>query len=200
MVPLGFGSTRNKNELTSAIGIVRADGLSNRMTINPANALFGKIAGLAVMQSGGASWENDPRLFIRGIGTFRDASILTLIDGYERPISSLSLGEIESVAILKDAGALAMFGQRGANGVLLVTTKRGDAEKSKDEIEYEQGITQALRLPNFLDAYGYAQAMNEARTNDGLTPLYSQQALDAYQSGSSPFFYPNVDWFKESFK
>jgi len=200
VVPVGFGSTRNKNELTSAIGIVRADGLSNRMTINPANALFGKIAGLAVMQNGGASWENDPRLMIRGIGTFGDASILMLVDGYERPISSLSLGEIESIAILKDAAALAMYGVRGANGVLLVTTKRGDARKNKVDISYEQGITQARRIPDFLDGYGYATAMNEARLNDGLTPLYSQQALDAFQSGSSPYFYPNVNWFEQAFR
>src|SRR5690606_35492773 len=82
----------------------------------------------------------------------------------------------------------------------LVTTKRGSANRNKVEIDYEHGITQALRLPNFLDAFGYAQAMNEARANDGLTPLYSQQELEAYQSGTSPFFYPNVNWFKESFR
>lgn len=200
MVPVGFGSTRNGNELTSAIGIVRADGLSDRMTINPANALFGKIPGLTVMQNGGASWENDPRLMIRGVGTFRDASILVLVDGYERPISSLSLGEIESVAVLKDAAALAIYGVRGANGVLLVTTKRGDARKDKVAISYEQGVTQARRIPNFLDGYGYATAMNEARSNDGLAPLYTQQALDAFQAGSSPYYYPDVNWYDEAFR
>lgn len=199
-VPVGFGSTRNKNELTSAIGMVRADGLADRMTINPANALFGKIPGLAVMQNGGASWENDPRLMIRGVGTFRDASILVLVDGFERPISSLSLGEIESVTVLKDAAALAMYGIRGANGVLLVTTKRGDARKDKVAISYEQGITQAQRIPNFLDGYGYATAINEARSNDGLAPLYTQQALDAFEAGSSPYYYPNVNWYEEAFR
>ena len=200
VVPLGFGITRPKVELTAAVGSVGADNLTNRVTINPANALFGKIPGLAVMQNGGASWENDPTMIIRGVGTFRDASILTLVDGYERPISSLSLGEIESVTVLKDAAALAMYGIRGANGVLLVTTKRGDAQRDKVAISYEQGITQVRRIPDLLDAYGYASAMNEARLNDGLTPLYSQQALDAFQSGSSPYFYPNVNWFDESFR
>lgn len=200
LIPIGFGLTRDREEITSAIGIVSSNELSKRFVINPANALFGKIPGLAVLQNGGTSWENDPTLIIRGIGTFRNASILTLVDGYERPISSLSLGEIESVAVLKDASALAMYGQRGANGVLLVTTKRADAQKNKVEVDYEHGITQASRLPKFLDAYNYTLAMNEARSNDGLSPLYSQQALDAYRSGVSPYFYPNTNWLKQSFR
>jgi TonB-linked SusC/RagA family outer membrane protein len=200
LIPLGFGMMRDKNEITSAIGIAKSADLDKRMVINPANALFGMIPGLAVMQKGGASWENDPQMLIRGAGTFRDASMLILIDGYERPISSLSPGEIESVVILKDAGALAIYGIRGANGVLLVTTKRGETGRNKVDINYEHGITQATRLPKFLDAYGYALAMNQARANDGLTALYPQQALDAYQSGSSPFFFPNVNWQEESFK
>ncbi|MHB9143331.1 MAG: TonB-dependent receptor plug domain-containing protein, partial [Paludibacter sp.] len=199
LIPLGFGIMRDKEEMTSAIGIVRSDELSKNMVINPANALFGKIPGLAVLQNGGTSWENDPTLFIRGIGTFRDASILTLVDGFERPISSLSLGEIESVEILKDAAALAMYGQRGANGVLLVTTKRADAQRNKVEVAFEHGITQAFRLPKFMDAYGYAQAMNEASSSDGLSQVYSQGALDAYKSGGSSS-YPNVNWFDEAFR
>lgn len=200
LIEIGFGLKRDKKHLTSAIGTIRSDGLSNRLVINPANALFGQIPGLAVLQNGGTSWENDPSLFIRGRGTFRDASLLTLVDGFERPISSLSLGEIENIAILKDGSALAMYGQRGANGVLLVSTKRADAQKSKVEIDFEQGITQATRLPDFLGAYDYALAINEARGNDGLSPLYSPQALEAYKSGDSPYFYPDVNWKRETLK
>lgn len=200
LVPLGFGIMRNRSEITSAVGLANAADLEKRMAINPANALFGLIPGLAVMQKGGASWENDPQMLIRGAGTFRDASMLILVDGYERPIASLSLGEIESVVVLKDAAALAIYGTRGANGVLLITTKRGETGRNKVELNYEHGITQASRLPKFLDAYGYAQAMNQARANDGLSPLYTQQALDAYQSGSSPFFFPNVNWQEESLR
>ncbi|MGV8879759.1 MAG: SusC/RagA family TonB-linked outer membrane protein [Sphingobacteriaceae bacterium] len=200
LIPVGFGLRYDRKDLTSAIGTVRSDRLSDRFVINPANALFGQIPGLAVLQNGGTSWENDPALFIRGRGTFRDASILVLVDGFERPMSSLSIGEIESVAVLKDGGALAIYGQRGANGVLLVSTKRADAQKSKVEIDFEQGITQALRLPEFLGAYDYAVAMNEARAGDGLSPQYSQVSLNAYKSGDSPYFYPNVNWMKETLK
>ncbi len=200
LIPLGFGMFRDKEEMTSAIGIVRSDELSKSLAMNPANALFGKIPGLDVLQNGGASWENNPTLFIRGVGTMRGASMLVLVDGFERPISSLSLGEIESVEILKDAAALAMYGLRGANGVLLVTTKQADAQKPNIEVEYEHGITQAFRLPKFLDAYGYANSVNEALGNDGLSPLYTQAALDSYKSGNNPDLYPNVNWFNQTLR
>lgn len=200
LIPLGFGIMRDRNEITAAVGIANSADLQKRMVINPANALFGMIPGLAVMQKGGTSWENDPQMLIRGAGTFRDASMLILVDGYERPIASLSVAEIESVVVLKDAAALAVYGVRGANGVLLITTKRGETGRNKVDISYEHGITQATRLPKFLDAYGYARATNQARVNDGLTPLYAQPALDAYQSGASPFFFPNVNWQQESLR
>src|SRR5690606_18714679 len=113
--------------------------------------------------------------------------------GYERPLSSISLGEIESISVLKDAAALAIYGMRGANGVLLVTTKRGNANRDMVSISYEQGVTQAQRLPKFLDSYGYATAINQARSNDGLSQLYSAQVLEEFQTGSSPYIYPNVN-------
>lgn len=199
-IPLGFGLLRSKDELTSAVSVVSSAELSKRLNINPANALFGKALGLMVTQRGGTSWENDPQLLIRGAGTFKDASALILVDGFERPISSFSIGEIESVVVLKDAAALSIYGLRGANGVLLITTKQGRSDRDKVNISFEQGITKALRLPKFVDAYGYAQAMNQARLNDGLTRLYSDEALTAYQSGSSPYFYPNVNWVEEAFR
>jgi TonB-linked SusC/RagA family outer membrane protein len=205
LIPLGYGMELRKEEVTAAIGIVKADELTKSSVRNPANALYGKIPGLTVLQNGGTNWNNDPDIFIRGvetfgIGTFVNTNILTLIDGFERPISSLSLAEIESVVILKDAAALAMYGLRGANGVLLVTTKRGTGKGLSIDVNYDHGITQAFRLPAFLDAYGYANAVNQARSNDGLTPLYSHPELDRFQSGNSPYLYPNVNWEKESLR
>lgn len=200
LIQLGFGIERRKEDISSAIGIVKSDELSKSTAINPANALFGKIPGLIVMENGGVSWENNPDLFIRGVGTFQNNALLVMVDGFERPISSLAIPEIESVVILKDAAALAIYGQRGANGVLLVTTKRGSLQGSKVDLFYERGITRAFRLPSFMDAYGYAQSVNQARSNDGLSPLYSQKDLDAFNSGSSPYLYPNVNWLNETFR
>jgi TonB-linked SusC/RagA family outer membrane protein len=211
LIPIGYMMERRKEEITSAIGIVTSDELTKSSVRNPANALYGKIPGLTVLQNGGTNWGNDPDIYIRGIETFPilnssgtplvvNTNILMMVDGFERPISSLSLEEIESVAVLKDAAALAMYGMRGANGVLLATTKRGTGKGLSINVNYDHGITQAFRLPQFLDAYGYTSAVNQARVNDGLAPLYSQPELDRFRTGSSPFLYPNNNWINESLR
>jgi TonB-linked SusC/RagA family outer membrane protein len=205
LIPVGNRMEVRKEELTSAIGIVRADELTKSSVRNPANALYGKIPGLTVLQNGGTDWNSNPDMFIRGVGTFGigsfvNTNILVLVDGFERPISSLSLAEIESVAVLKDAAALAVYGLRGANGVLLVTTKRGTGKGLSVNVNYDHGMTNAFRLPTFLNAHDYASAVNQARSNDGLAPLYSQPELDRFQSGSDPYLNPNVNWLKEGLR
>lgn len=205
LIPVGNRMERRKEELTSAIGIVRANELTKSSVWNPANALYGKIPGLTVLQNGGINWNSSPDITIRGvetfgIGSFVNTDILVMVDGFERPISSLSLAEIESVAVLKDASALALYGLRGANGVLLITTKRGTGKGLSVDINYERGITRAFRVPEFLDAYGYASAVNQAHINDGTDPLYSQPELERFRSGNSPYLYPNVNWLDESLR
>lgn len=205
LIPIGNRMELRKEEVTSAIGYVKSDELLKSSVRNPANALYGKIPGLTVLENGGTNWSNDPRMYIRGvetfgIGSFVNTNILTMVDGFERPISSLSVAEIENVAILKDAASLAMYGLRGANGVLLVTTKKGTGKGLSVDVNYEHGITHAFRLPNFLDSYNYASAVNQARSNDGLLPLYSQPELDRYKSGVDPYLYPNVDWLRQGLR
>ena len=204
LIPIGYGMEVRQAELTSAIGFVGADELNKSSAVNPANTLYGKIPGLTVLQNGGTSWNSNPTLYIRGVETFdalnnfTNTNILTIVDGFEQPISSLSLSEIESVTVLKDAAALAIYGMRGANGVLLVTTHKGKGDKLSVNVNYERGITWASRLPNLLDASEYAQAVNQAYINDGGAPLHSQQVLDKYGDNSSPYLFPNVNWMSES--
>ena len=203
LIPIGYGMSLRKEEITSSIGVVEADELNKSSVINPANALYGKIPGLTVLQNGGTNWNNSPSLYIRGvetfgIGGFSNNNILTIVDGYEQSISSLSMSEIESIAILKDASALAMYGIRGANGVMLVTTKKGKGKNLSVDVNYEHGVTKAFRLPKLLNSFDYANAVNQALSNDGLKPLYSQPELDRYKSGISPYLFPNVDWLNES--
>lgn len=205
LIPIGNRQEIRKEELTSAIGVIRSDELTRTSAINPSNALYGKIPGLTVLQNGGTNWNNEPDIFIRGvetfgIGNFVNTNILIIVDGFERPISSLSIAEIESVAVLKDAAALAMYGLRGANGVLLVTTKRGTGKGLSIDVNYEHSLTKPFRLPEFLDAHGYASAVNQARVNDGFDPIYSQSELDRFKTGSSPFLYPDVNWLDESLR
>ena len=125
-----------------------------------------------------------------------------MVDGFERPLSYFALSEIESVVLLKDAASLALYGLRGANGVLLITTKmtNGLNQKPRISVGYEKGITTPFRKPTFLDSYGYANAYNEALINDGLPKKYTQNDLDNYKSGASPYFYPNIKWFDEAFR
>ena len=138
---------------------------------NPLNALYGKGLGLTVLQNGGTVWESVPTTMIRGLNSTRDNSILVLIDGFERDLSMITKEEIESVQILKDAAATALYGLRGANGVMLVTTKTGSKKKIDVSVNYEHHFNMLNRLPKFADGYTYALAMNEAMKNDEMQQL-----------------------------
>jgi TonB-dependent SusC/RagA subfamily outer membrane receptor len=205
MILTGLGLERSRGGMTSPFATIGSEEISRSSVMNPANALTGRLSGLTVLQGGGSGFYNSPELYIRGIETFsvggvENSKILVLVDGFERPYLHLSVAEIESVTVLKEAGQLAMYGLRGANGVLLVTTKRGSGRDLSVNVNYERGTQQAFRLPQMLDAHGYAQAYNQARINDGMEPLYSQAELTRFQDGSSPYLYPNVDWLKEGFR
>lgn len=118
----------------------------------------------------------------------------------ERDINSLVLEEIEEITILKDAAALAPYGIRGANGVILVKTKRGKKGKTDIHVSYQHSVTTPVRLPQMADAATYAEAVNEGLANEGLAPKYTQQEIEAYRSGKYPTLFPNVDWFNETLR
>lgn len=195
LLDLAYGQTVIQNELGASVSTIGADQLAKSSALNPENALYGLLPGLAVMQNGGVAGSRNPDMYIRGKGTMNNANILVLVDGFERPLSSLSIPEIERITVLKDAAALAEYGQRGANGVLLVTTKRGENQALKVDVSFETGMNQAFRLPDLYDANAYEMAINEARANDGLPAQFSNDELAAFKSGNSPELYPNVNWF-----
>lgn len=204
IIHLGNDISRLSKRVTAATSVVEADELSSsQLTLNAANALVGKLPGLMTLRNGGGNPPSSSTFYVRGRSTFRNSAPLVLIDGFERPLQSvsevggISVSEIESVTVLKDAAALAKYGQRGANGAILITTKRGHKGDLDVSASYQQGITQPKGLPSFVDGPTYARGLNEARMNDGLSPRYSQAELDAYDSGSSPYFYPSVDWFDQ---
>ncbi len=197
LLTIGYGQSVFQNEVGSALSTVDADQLSKSSALNPENALYGLLPGLSVMQNGGIAEGRGPDMFIRGRGTMNSATILVLVDGFERPLSSLSTAEIQSVTVLKDAAALAEYGLRGANGVLLITTKRGQNNALKVDISYQHGVNQAFRLPEFYGANEYATALNEALSNDGLPLRYNNADLSSFKSGDSPSLFPNVNWNKE---
>ncbi len=199
-IHMGNNTHTEKQKITSAINKISGKELEKTNSFNPTNSLYGLLPGLMVLQNGGDALNRDPNVFIRGLNTVNNNSILVLVDGIETDLGYLNTQSIESVEVLKDAAALAIYGHRGANGVLLVTTKRGKSQAMEVSVTFQNGITTAVGYPDFLDARGYAQAVNQARLNDGLTPLYSAAAIQAYGDGSSPTFNPNVNWIDESLR
>ena len=153
LLNLGYGVTVKAKESSAAISEVTGEEIMKSAATNPLNALYGKGLGLTVLQNGGTVWESVPTTMIRGLNSTRDNSILVLIDGFERDLSMITKEEIESVQILKDAAATALYGLRGANGVMLVTTKTGSKKKIDVSVNYEHHFNMLNRLPKFADGY-----------------------------------------------
>ncbi len=174
----------------SARGIYSQE-LDKAPEINIAKALYGKIAGLNVYQGKGSSSENVPSLSIHG------NEPLILVDGFPRSISDISFSEVESIQILKDAVASALYGVRGANGVVLINTKHGHDDKLKVTARYQYGISTQFRKPEFADAYTYANSLNTALALDGLDVRYNTNELAAFKNNTYPNEYPNVNWWNE---
>ncbi len=204
-VAIGYG-TQPVNQVTGAISTVYGVDLEKNVNLNLGNTLYGRLPGLTVQQGGSEPGAATPNLFIRGINTFGGAgnAPLYVIDGYisngagtSNAIMQLVPEEIESITVLKDASATAIYGARGANGVVLVTTKAGKEGPLRISFTTRQGFSQAQYLPKFLNAYNYSVLFNEALANDGLPARYNQTDLDGYQNGSDPVFLPNVNWYDE---
>ena len=191
-VSLGMQLVTSTRTGSHSIAGVNADAIEKSPYIDVTKALYGKIGGLNVYQGTGSSVSNVSTLSIHA------HEPLVLIDGYPRDLADITAGEIESIQILTDAAAAALYGMRGANGVVLVTTKRGREGKLNVKVAYDFGMNTQFRSPEFSDAYTYANAYNAALVNDGLTPRYNGRELDAFQSGAFPYDFPNVDWWAES--
>jgi len=183
---------------TSSISSISGDDLLKSFKLSLGNRLPGLLPGLTVMATGNEPGVDNPTFSIRGLNTYGSGrSVLVLVDGIESAYENLVPEEIESLSVLKDASALAIFGSRGANGVLMVTTKKGTAGSLKINFSTQQGFSQASRLPEFLGSYDYATLYNEARNNDGLEPIYSDEDLAAYRAGTDKYFHPDVNWYNE---
>ena len=204
-INIGFG-VKPIQQITSAISTVYGADLQQNFNLNLGNTLYGRLAGLSVTQGGSEPGASTPNLYIRGINTFGGASSapLYVIDGYisngantSNAFMQLVPEEIETISVLKDAAATAIYGARAANGVVLVTTKRGQEGPLHISFSTRQGFSQARQLPKFLNAGQYATLYNEALTNDGLPARYTDQDITAYQNGSDPVFHPNVNWYNE---
>lgn len=194
-IVVGMGKQRKASVIGSISSINMNDlKIPSRSLVN---ALSGRMAGAVVVQRSGEPGNDDASFWIRGISTFgANRTPLILVDGVERSMSDLSVEEIESISILKDASATAVYGVRAANGVVLVTSRKGIAQKPSVELKMEYGISDLPRMPKFLGGSEYAQLYNEALGREN----YSPSIIDNIRKGTDPYLNPNVNWFDETFK
>lgn len=200
VVVVGYG-TQKKISVTGAISSVSVKEVQKIATPSLSNAIAGKLPGIISRQSSGEPGADAASVFIRGLGTFgSNRSPLILVDGIERGMNNLNIEEIESFSILKDASATAVYGVRGANGVILINTKHGEKGKAKVTFRTETARLTPMRLPKYIDAVEYASLMNEALVREGSPPQYTNEDLELYRNGTDPYFHPNVDWVNEVLK
>ncbi len=208
VVVVGYGTQREVN-VTGSVETVKGEDIARQPVLRASAALTGVVPGLTAVQSSGQPGADDSDLTIRGIGTVgkdntstrNKTNPLVLIDGIQGSMDGVNPRDIESISVLKDASAAAIYGSRAANGVILVTTKRGTAGGFKVNYNAYGGWQKPTDLPDYLDGYGYMVNYNLARQNMGQDPLYSQEYLDEYRAGkdTDPDHYPDTDWLDEVF-
>lgn len=204
VVVIGFGQNQRKIAQTGALATITTKDLKQSPAANLSNALAGRLPGLTAIQRSGEPGASGSALYIRGLATLNNSTPLLTIDGIPRTIGDidrLDPNEVASVTILKDASATSLYGVKGANGVIIITTKRGATGVPKISASVERSLQNPTRLPDYVDAYDYALLKNEAYKNDnptGTSLPYSATAIEAYRSGSDPYLYPNVNWLDEA--
>ena len=207
VVVVGYGQQK-KESVIGAISQVTSKDLLSTPAANVSQAISGKIPGVITAQTSGAPGADDAKIYIRGRATFAgDAQPLVLVDGVERSFSQIAPDDIETISVLKDASATAVYGVRGANGVMLITTKRGKEQKPVVSLTANFQWQTPTRKDTYLNSYESVKLLEEALANDGLPSQYSAADIDMYRqsvasglSGVDALKYPNVDWYDEVIK
>lgn len=199
VVVVGFGTQKRAN-LTGSVSTVSGDELAMRPAGQTSAALQGLAPGVTVTQRSGKPGDDQGNIRIRGIGTMGNANPMVLIDGVEGSMNNIDPNLIESISILKDAASASIYGSRAANGVILVTTKRGGQDKISISYNNYVGWQRPTNMPDIVNALDHMLLMNEAYTNVGRSPLFSDADIEGYraQNGVSSDEFPNTDWQQET--
>ncbi len=185
---------QKKVSITGAISSMKGDDLLKTPVGSVSNILSGQITGISSVQYSGEPGADAADIYVRGIATWQDAKPLIQVDGVERDFSQIDPNEIESVTVLKDASATAVFGVRGANGVILITTKRGIEGKAKVSFSTSAGVNVRTKELDFANSYQYASYYNMMTGNDGGVPIFSDEQLIAFRDHTNPILYPDINW------
>jgi TonB-dependent starch-binding outer membrane protein SusC len=194
VVVVGYG-VQKKATLSGSVSAVSGSDIAKSPAMNVTNSLAGKLPGLVVVGQSGEPGSDYSTLYIRGKSTLNDNSPLIVVDGVpNRSLERIDPTTIESITVLKDASA-AIYGSQAANGVILVTTKRGKTEKIKLSASYIAGWSRPTKIPELANAAEYATLVNEVNTYAGDAETYTDEEIQKYADGSDPWFYPNTDWY-----
>ncbi|HAT60973.1 MAG TPA: SusC/RagA family TonB-linked outer membrane protein [Prevotella sp.] len=185
---------QKKVTVTGALSSVKGEDLVRTPVTSVNNILAGQLSGVTTVQYSGEPGSDAADIFIRGKGTWDSYSPLIQVDGVERSMSDIDPNEIESITVLKDASATAVFGVRGANGVVLITTKRGKEGKTRISGSTSFSILAPTKMVEQASSYEYATFYNQMRANDGQNPEFSETILNHFKSGDDPIRFPNTNW------
>lgn len=198
VIAVGYG-TREKGRLTGAISNIDGTEIEQSPTVNLQQSIQGRMPGLKINDRGGEPGREGMEMLIRGKSTLGNNSPLIVIDGVPRSsFSDINPEDIEGISVLKDASA-AIYGARAANGVILVTTRRGKSGTSEVSINANYGLSSFIRLPKLMSSYQYVSYLNEIDERYGRTPVWDEEDLQKFQSGNYPLTHPSTDWYKETF-
>jgi TonB-linked SusC/RagA family outer membrane protein len=200
VVVIGYGVQKKVN-LTGSVAAVKGDELANRAFSDTRQALQGMAPGMTIIDRGGVPGQEKLEMTLRGVGSLSAGTApFVLIDGIEGSMNDINPNDIESISVLKDAASSAIYGSRAANGVILITTKRGKAGKTRITYDGYYGIQTPADLPESVSAEQYLRLVNEALVNAGKPAKYSDQYIQNTISGTDPINYPFVNQFKELFQ
>lgn len=199
VIVVGYGVQR-KVTATGAVSKVEGGDLAKITTTNASKALQGLSPGITVIDRGGAPGDDNPLIYLRGVGTTGNASPLILVDGIEMSLSQVPSQDIESISVLKDAASASIYGSRAAHGVILVTTKRGQTGKAKINYSGYVGFQDLAVRPKQVNAREYLGMVNESSLNAGGSPLYSDEAIEKIVSGTDPYNYPYMNYVDEVYQ
>ena len=202
MMEVGANKDFTRAQSTAAVTIIENKDVNKRSAKNIGNSIIGQGGnGLVSIQNAGTYFSANPAFCVRGLQSLSNSTPLVLVDGIERDLALVDASEVDHVAILKDAAAVALYGVKGANGVIEITTKRGQYNTREIKVNYDHLFNYQINRPKFINAQTYASAMNEALANENVsTPKYTADEIKAFGSGQYPDLYPNVNWVDATFR
>ena len=201
-IEVGANKDFTRDQSTAAVTIIKSGDVNKRSAKNIGNSIIGQGGnGLVSLQNAGTYFSSNPTFYVRGLQSTSSSSPLILVDGIERNITAVDPSEVDHVAILKDAAAVALYGNKGINGVVEIVTKRGKYNAREITVNYDHLFNYQIDRPKFINAQTYAKAMNEAVGYESPGKVkYTPAEVEAFGSGKFPDLYPNVNWVDETFR